>query len=117
RPRRVERRAPAALVVLSQLQILALAVHPHRDPADPGPGVESTSPFPSSIIPDEALPHNAIRCGDDVMGYRMRVVTSVAVIGLLVLASEAASQPPTVPEAPLVIEGRVLWVDFGRHDM
>jgi hypothetical protein len=51
------------------------------------------------------------------MGYRMRVVTSVAVIGLLVLASEAASQPPTVPEAPLVIEGRVLWVDFGSQTM
>ena len=51
------------------------------------------------------------------MGYRMRVATSVAVIGLLVLASEAASQPPTVPEAPLVIEGRVLWVDFGSQTM
>jgi hypothetical protein len=54
---------------------------------------------------------------DDMMGYRMRVVTSVAVVGLLVLASEAASQPPTVPEAPLVIEGRVLWVDFGSQTM
>jgi hypothetical protein len=51
------------------------------------------------------------------MGYRMKVVTSVAVVGLLVLASEAASQPPTVPEAPLVIEGRVLWVDFGSQTM
>jgi hypothetical protein len=47
----------------------------------------------------------------------MRVVTSVAIVGLLVLASEAESQPPTVPEAPLVIEGRVLWVDFGSQTM
>src|SRR5437867_11009231 len=38
--RRVERRAPAALVVLSQLQIIALAVHPDGDVADAGPGVE-----------------------------------------------------------------------------
>jgi len=50
------------------------------------------------------------------MGYR-KVVTSVAVVGLLVLASEVASRPPTVPEAPLVIEGRVLWVDFGSQTM
>ena len=50
------------------------------------------------------------------MGYRTRV-TSVAIVGLLLLASEAASQPPTVPEAPLVIEGRVLWIDFGNQTM
>src|SRR5437867_6712577 len=30
----------AALVVLSQLQIVALAVHPDGDVSDPGPGVE-----------------------------------------------------------------------------
>ena len=50
------------------------------------------------------------------MGYWTRV-SSVAIIGLLLLASEAASQPPTVQEAPLVIEGRVLWVDFGSQAM
>src|SRR5262245_12374216 len=37
---RVERRAPAALVVLRQLEVEALAVHPHGDVADAGPGVQ-----------------------------------------------------------------------------
>ena len=37
---RVEGRAPAALVVLRQLQIEALAVHPYGHAADAGPGVE-----------------------------------------------------------------------------
>ena len=51
------------------------------------------------------------------MGCRTRA-TSVAVGLLLVLfASETASQPPTVPEQPLVFEGRVLWVDFGSQAM
>jgi hypothetical protein len=42
-------------------------------------------------------------------------VTSIAVLALLVgmLASQAPSQPQTVPEQPLVVEGRVLWIDFG----
>ena len=46
-------------------------------------------------------------------------VMSVAIVGLLLvmLASQAASQPPTVPEQPLVIEGRVLWIDFGNEMM
>jgi len=47
------------------------------------------------------------------VGYR----TTVAIIGLLLLASDAAPQPPTVPEPPLVIEGPVLWVDFGSQAM
>jgi hypothetical protein len=48
-----------------------------------------------------------------------RRVWSVVVVGLLlaILASEASSQPPTVPEPPLVIDGRVLWVDFGSQTM
>ncbi len=50
------------------------------------------------------------------MGYRTRV-TSVAIVGLLLLASEAAPQPPTIPEPPLVIEGRVLWIDFGGQTL
>jgi hypothetical protein len=50
------------------------------------------------------------------MGHRTRV-TSVAIVGLLLLASEVASQPPTIPEPPLVIEGRVLWIDFGSQSM
>jgi len=36
---------------------------------------------------------------------------------LAIFASEAASQPPTIQEAPLVIDGRVLWVDFGSQTM
>src|SRR5215831_15498022 len=51
-----------------------------------------------------------------MVGYRTRV-TSTAFVGLLLFASGAAPQPPTVPEAPLVIEGRVLWVDFGGQVM
>jgi hypothetical protein len=49
---------------------------------------------------------------------RPRVIGS-SIIGLLslVLTTQVASQPPTVPEAPLVIEGRVLWVDFGSQTM
>ena len=44
---------------------------------------------------------------------------SAVVVGLLlaILASEAASQPPTIQEPPLVIDGRVLWVDFGSQTM
>jgi hypothetical protein len=56
--------------------------------------------------------------GDDVVGYRTRV-TSVAFVGLVLvmLTSEGASQPPTVTEPPLVIEGRVLWIDFGGQTL
>jgi len=42
-PGRVERRPPSALVVLSQLQIKALAVHPSGNVADAGPGIEPRS--------------------------------------------------------------------------
>jgi hypothetical protein len=44
---------------------------------------------------------------------------SVAIVSLLllVLASQGASQPPTVQEQALVIEGRVRWVDFGAQTM
>lgn len=43
----------------------------------------------------------------------------VALIGALLglLAPEARCQPPTVQQQPLVIEGRVLWVDFGSQTM
>jgi hypothetical protein len=50
------------------------------------------------------------------VGYQTRV-TSVAIVGLFLLASEAAPQPPTITEPPLVIEGRVLWTDFGSQTM
>jgi hypothetical protein len=39
-PRRVERCAPATLIVLSQLQIIALTVYPHGDVPNPGPRVQ-----------------------------------------------------------------------------
>jgi hypothetical protein len=43
---------------------------------------------------------------------------AVIVGGLfLMLVSPAASQPPTVAEQPLVIEGRVLWIDFGSETL
>jgi hypothetical protein len=46
-------------------------------------------------------------------------VWSVVIVGVLlaILASEAAAQPPTIQEPPLVIDGRVLWVDFGSQTM
>ncbi len=49
----------------------------------------------------------------------VKLRTSVAILGLLfvVLVSPAASQPPTVAEQPLVIEGRVLWIDFGSETL
>src|SRR4029453_12020842 len=46
----VEGRAPAALVVLSQLEVKALAVHPDRDPPDTGPGVEPGPQRPESTV-------------------------------------------------------------------
>ena len=51
-------------------------------------------------------------------GLQRQRVTSL-VVGMLfvMLASEAASQAPTVPEQPLIIEGRVLWIDFGNEMM
>jgi hypothetical protein len=49
-----------------------------------------------------------------MVGYQTRV-TSVAIVGLLLLASEAASQPPTIPEPPLVIEGRVLGLTLAAR--
>jgi len=50
--------------------------------------------------------------------YRPRV-TSVAIVSLLfvMLATQATPQPPTVQDQALVIEGRVLWVDFGSQVM
>jgi hypothetical protein len=48
---------------------------------------------------------------------RLTRVTSVTIVGLLLLASEAAPQPPTIREPPLVIEGRVVWIDFGSQVM
>ena len=52
-----------------------------------------------------------------VMGYWMKVVSVTIGLLLVVAASDTAAQPRTVPELPLVIEGRVLWVDFGGQAM
>jgi hypothetical protein len=52
------------------------------------------------------------------MSHRPRT-TSAVIAGLLLamVASQAAPQPRTVPEQPLVIEGRVLWIDFGSQTL
>ena len=39
-PGRVESGPPASVIVLSQLQVVALAMHPHRDMSNPGPRVQ-----------------------------------------------------------------------------
>src|SRR5262249_2204184 len=49
-PGRVEGRSPPALVVLGQLQVVALAVHAHGDVADTGPGVEPGVECPESPV-------------------------------------------------------------------
>jgi hypothetical protein len=50
---------------------------------------------------------------------RIQIVRYVATLGLLfvILVSPAVSQPPTVAEQPLVIEGRVLWIDSGTETL
>jgi hypothetical protein len=59
-PARVERRPPAAFVVLRQLEVVALARHADRDPANAGPGVEPGAESPQGAgvgrarEPDEA---------------------------------------------------------------
>src|SRR5262249_11005874 len=47
---RVERRPPAALVVLGQLEVVPLAVHPDGDVADAGPGVEPGAQRPEGPV-------------------------------------------------------------------
>jgi len=49
-PGRVERRAPASVVVLRTLQIEALAVHPHGDVTDARPRVEPRSERPQRPV-------------------------------------------------------------------
>jgi hypothetical protein len=50
--------------------------------------------------------------------YRWRLI-GAAILGLIVIgvASPATCQPPTMPEPPLVIDGRVVWVDFGSETL
>ena len=47
---RVKRRPPAAVVVLSQLQVVAPAVHSHGYVVDAGPGVEPGAQGPESAV-------------------------------------------------------------------
>src|SRR5690348_9874608 len=49
-PRGVEGRSPAALVILRELEIVALTVHPHRDMANPSPRVEPGAKGPERPI-------------------------------------------------------------------
>jgi hypothetical protein len=51
--------------------------------------------------------------------FRRSSMSSVVPVGLLLamLAWEAVSQPSTVPEPPLVIEGRVRWIDLGSQTL
>jgi hypothetical protein len=49
-PGRVERRALAAFVVLRQLGVETLTVHPDGDVADAGPGVEPGAESPESPV-------------------------------------------------------------------
>ena len=56
--------------------------------------------FPSAIIFGSRLSLTMpFGVGMTMVGYRTRA-TSTALVGLLLFASEAAPQPPTVPEAP-----------------
>jgi hypothetical protein len=48
---------------------------------------------------------------------RPKTTTVVMVSLLLFIASAASAQPRTAPERALVIDGRVLWVDFGSQTM
>ena len=49
-PGRVERRPPAALVVLGQLKVVALPVHPDSDASDACPRIEPCAEHPESPI-------------------------------------------------------------------
>src|SRR4029450_75049 len=62
-PSRVERRAPAALVIPRKLKVVALVCHADRDPADAGPGVEPGPQCPEREVVGRARkPGEAERC-------------------------------------------------------
>src|SRR5215467_7163063 len=48
--RRVEGRAPALVVILSQLQVAALAMHTHRNAPDPRPRVQPRAQCPERTV-------------------------------------------------------------------
>src|SRR5215831_17264967 len=64
---RVERRPPAAVVVLRQLEVVALAVHADGDVADAGPRVEPRAKRPErSIIRGARKPGEAECCSQEL---------------------------------------------------
>src|SRR5262249_16341717 len=83
---RVERRPPAALVVLRQLEVEALTVHPNSDVADAGPGVEPCVERPESpVIRGTGKPGEAEGCSQKlaaliILGghFRLRPARSCA---------------------------------------
>jgi hypothetical protein len=69
-PARVERRSPATLVVLRQLQVEALAVHPDGDVADAGPGVErGAEPVQRAIVGGLREPREAECCSQELAAW------------------------------------------------
>jgi hypothetical protein len=78
------------------------------------PSADRAAVFTMSKMP-------AGRIGSEVAMFEIHRwrVASFVMAGLLslMLASQAGPQPPTVQEPPLVIEGRVFWVDFGGQTM
>src|SRR4029453_18000176 len=69
-PGRVERRPPASVIVLSQLEIVALSVHPHGDVAGAGPGVE---PRPErmerAVVRGHGAPGEADSCTEELAAW------------------------------------------------
>jgi hypothetical protein len=51
------------------------------------------------------------------MSGRRRTSAVLAGLLLLTLAGPARSQPPSVPQQPLIMEGRVLWIDSGSQTL
>ena len=70
-------------------------------------GRAGRGPLPSANVRMAFAPH------------RLAGLMHVALVGALLglLAPEAMCQPPTVRQRPLVVEGRILWVDFGSQTM
>jgi hypothetical protein len=61
-PRRVEGRAPALLVVPSELKVIALARHPDCDAADAGPGVQPGAERPEGAVVGRAREPGEAEC-------------------------------------------------------
>ena len=69
-PGRVERRAPAALVVLSQLKVKALTVHPDGDVADARPRVEpGAERSERAVVRGQRAPGEAESCPQELAAW------------------------------------------------